>query len=158
MTTFPELRSAEQVADLVPAAVVAVLDLAHSWLDWDGRPVVTDGSVWTPNKAMRRVEDHLLDHLAELEAVLSGVASVPDTWHGRRATLDGDWARFTELELDEARSRLTRYAQLYRLRISCLTPEELDSDRNGSWTVRRIVSHVSGIDYYARCMTPSRRS
>jgi hypothetical protein len=91
---------------LVPDAVAQVLRLAATWLAWDGGPRHVDGNVWTPHKALRRVTDHLLDHLAEIDAVLADAPTVPDTWHGRTVTLDADWARFTEVDLDEARSRL----------------------------------------------------
>jgi NTP pyrophosphatase (non-canonical NTP hydrolase) len=53
-------------ATLIPAAVATVLELAETWLGWDGRPVYRDNNVWTPHKALRRVADHLLDHLAEI--------------------------------------------------------------------------------------------
>jgi hypothetical protein len=105
-------------AALVPAAVAEVLDIAETWLGWDGRPILHDGNAWTPNKALRRVTDHLIDHLAELECRLAGLPTVPDRWHGRMVTMDGDFARFTEVELDEAASRLTRLAACYQARMS----------------------------------------
>ena len=49
--------------------------------------------------------DHLVDHPAEVEALLAGAPQVPDGWQGRLVTLDSDWARFTELDLAEARQR-----------------------------------------------------
>jgi hypothetical protein len=136
-------------AGLVPEAVEHALSLAPAWLAWDGRPSVGDGSVWTPHKALRRINDHLLDHLAEIEAVLAGAAPVTSTWHGRAVTLDSDWARFTEVDLDESRARLVRYAELYRIRIGSLSAAELDDPRPSSWTIRQIVHHVSGVDWYA---------
>jgi hypothetical protein len=134
---------------LVPDAVERALSLAATWLAWDGQPVVGDGNVWTPHKALRRINDHLLDHLAEIEAVLAGAPPMTSTWHGRTVTLDADWARFTEVDLDEHRSRLVRYAELYRIRIGSLSDAELDDPRPASWTVRQIVHHVAGIDWYA---------
>lgn len=134
---------------LVPEAVAEVLRLAASWLRWDGTPAYGDENVWTPHKAMRRVCDHLLDHLAEIDALVAGAPSLPDTWRGRTVTLDCDWARFTEADLDEARSRLLRYAELYRLRLQGLAPD-LDRPRAEGWTVRQIAHHVSQVTYYAR--------
>jgi hypothetical protein len=134
---------------LVPDAVQQALSLAGTWLAWDGRPVIGDGNVWTPHKALRRINDHLLDHLAEIEAVLADTAPMSSTWHGRTVTTDADWARFTEVDLDEQRSRLTRYAAIYRIRIGSLSDQELDEPRSASWTVRQIVHHVAGIDWYA---------
>ncbi len=54
--------------------------------------------------------DHLVDHLAELEARLAGRPTEPDGWHGSMVTTPGDLAAFTVDDLDEARSRLLRLA------------------------------------------------
>jgi hypothetical protein len=141
------------VAELVPEAVASVLDIAKGWLAWDGRPVLCDGNVWTPHKALRRVADHLLDHLAEVECRLAGTEPVPDHWHGRTVTLDADWARFTEVDLDEATSRLTRFAAAYRARLSSVDPEVLDArPAPDVWTVREVVTHVAGVTWYAKAV------
>jgi hypothetical protein len=137
-------------ASLVPDAVDDVLRLAATWLAWDGAPRFGDGNAWTPHKALRRVADHLLDHLAEIEALLAGEPTVPDTWHGRAVTLESDWARFTEADLDEAASRLRRYALLYRIRLGGLPAHELDRSRAQAWTLRQIAHHVANVTYYAR--------
>jgi hypothetical protein len=137
-------------ATLIPAAVDEILLLAGTWLAWDGAPIVGDGNVWTPLKALRRITDHLLDHLAEIEAVLAGQPTVPDTWLGRTVTLESDWARFTEGDLNEAANRLRRYAELYRVRLGGLSAAELDLPRPSAWTVRQIAHHVAGVTYYAR--------
>ncbi len=50
-------------------------------------------NTWTPHKALRRIADHLVDHLHEVEALLADAEPLPDEWHGRRVTLDADWAR-----------------------------------------------------------------
>ena len=137
-------------ASLVPDAADEVLRLAATWLAWDGAPRFGDGNAWTPHKALRRVADHLLDHLAQIEALLAGQATVPDTWRGRAVTLDSDWARFTEADLDEATSRLRRYSLLYRIRLGGLSAGELDRSRPGAWTLRQIAHHVAGVTYYAQ--------
>lgn len=63
---------------LVAAGVEACLELAATWHAWDGRPIarVVDGepNVWTPYKALRRIADHLTDHLHEVEALLAGLS------------------------------------------------------------------------------------
>jgi hypothetical protein len=82
-----------------------------------------------PHKALRRVQDHLLDHLAEVEALLAGASTIPDTWYGRTVTIDADWARFTEADLAETQSRLSRLAQLYELRFAAAGPAEWDRPR-----------------------------
>jgi hypothetical protein len=140
-------------AELVVAAADSCLDLAATWLAWDGRPVARfdegQPNVWTPHKALRRIADHLTDHLQEVEALLAGAEPVPDGWHGRSVTLDADWARFTELDLAEARSRVTRLARCYVLRYEVAGPAEWDAPRGPAWTLREIAGHVPGIIYYA---------
>jgi hypothetical protein len=137
-------------AKLVPAAVEEILDLARTWLAWDGNPIVSDGNVWTPHKALRRVADHLIDHLGEIECRLAGVPTLEDHWHGRTLTLDSDWARFTEADLDEATSRLGRLAAYYANRVGGLDDATLDAaSAPGEWTLRQVVHHVSNVRYYA---------
>lgn len=137
-------------AELVPVAVRQVLELAESWLGWDGRPIARDGNAWTPHKAIRRVADHLLDHLAEIECRLAGHPTIPDEWHGRMITSHADYAPFTETDLDEATSRLHRLAACYRARLAALDEATLDSrPQEDSWTIREIVHHVSHVTGYA---------
>jgi hypothetical protein len=148
----PEVPStdARDVAHLVPAAIADILERAEEWLGWDGRAVIGEHNVWTPHKALRRIVDHLLDHLAEIDARLAGMETVPDGWHGRRLTLDSDWARFTEADLDEATSRLRRIALCYEARLGALDDATLDKQgQDGSWTVRQVVHHVSRVTAYA---------
>lgn len=137
-------------ATVVPAAVAEVLDVAETWLGWDGRPLCREGNTWTPHKALRRVADHLLDHLAEIECRLAGQSTLPDQWHGRMVTTDADFARFTEVDLDEATSRLTRLAACYQARLGNLAPQVLD-DRpdQATWTIREVAHHVSHVTRYA---------
>ncbi len=106
-------------AELILHAVDTCLDMAATWYAWDGRPRVSQptkdipgGTVFTPHKAIRRIADHLVDHLAEIEALLAGGEPIPDTWHGRTVTLATDWAPFTEADLNEARNRLSRLGQV----------------------------------------------
>jgi hypothetical protein len=130
-------------ASLVPAAVDEVLRLAATWLAWDGAPRFGDGNAWTPHKALRRVADHLLDHLAEIEALLAGAPTVPDHWHASAVTLGSDLAPFTGEDLNEAGERLRRLAQLYLLRFTAAGPAAWDEPRNPNWTLREIVEHVA---------------
>ena len=125
------------VTGVVPAAVAEILDIAETWLGWDGRPIYADGNAWTPHKALRRVGDHLLDHLAEIEVRLAGQPTFPDQWHGRLVTLDADFARITEVDLDECTSRLTRLAACYQARLSGLDRQLLDTrPATDTWTIR----------------------
>lgn len=135
----------------VELAVEHCLEVAATWLAWDGRPAVSeDGDrIYTPHKAIRRIADHIVDHLAEVEALLAGVATVPDGWHGSMVTVEADWARFTELDLDEARQRLRRLARTFALRLRAAGVEEWDRPRGENWSLREIAAHLDEVRWYA---------
>lgn len=140
--------------DREPALVVTsmidhVLDLAATWTRWDGRPVRVDERVYTPHKAIRRVTDHLIDHLAEVEARLAGNPTIPDRWHASASTTPADLAPFTDEDLNEARCRLTRLGRIWADRLTALTPDQLDRSPGEGWTFRQIAFHVAGSAYYA---------
>jgi hypothetical protein len=130
-------------------AVDRSLCLARTWLAWDGRARVDDGGerIYTPHKAIRRIGDHLIDHLAQVEALLAGCPTEPDRWHGSLVTFDGDWARFTEADLAEAEQRLRRLATTFWLRYAAAGPTEWDRPQPGEWTLRRIAEHLSSAWY-----------
>ncbi|WP_243060874.1 hypothetical protein [Nocardioides sp. SR21] len=135
----------------VETAVEHCLEVAASWLAWDGRPTVSeDGErIYTPHKAVRRIADHLVDHLAEVEALLAGAPTEPDRWHASLVTVDADWARFTELDLDEARQRLRRLGRTFALRLAAAGPGEWDVPRGDNWSLLEIADHLTGIRWYA---------
>lgn len=135
----------------VEEAVTRCLDLVPTWLQWDGSPLVSDGGdrIYTPQKAVRRIGDHLTDHLAEVEALLASVPTQPDGWHGSDVTLEADWARFTELDRDEALQRLSRMARTFSLRLASAGPHEWDRPRGENWTLREIAKHLTGVLWYA---------
>ncbi|MBO3745643.1 hypothetical protein J5X84_06130 [Streptosporangiaceae bacterium NEAU-GS5] len=126
-----------------------VLRLAATWTTWDGTPHHVDDRVYTPHKAIRRVADHLLDHLAEMEARLAGQESIPDHWHASAITTPADLAPFTPQDLDEAHSRLRRLAQIWTVRLDALTPAQLDHSPGDGWTIRAISGHLAESTYYA---------
>jgi hypothetical protein len=136
-------------ADAIQEMVDQVLHLADTWTRWDGRPYPVDDRVYTPHKAIRRVADHMLDHLAQLEAHLAGAAPLPDRWHGSMITTAADLAPFAQDDLDEARSRLTRLAQLWRLRLAGVKPRELDRGAGDAYTPREMAFCAVGSTYYA---------
>jgi hypothetical protein len=141
-------------ADVVTGMVDHVLDLAETWPRWDGRPIeiLVDGEpprIYTPHKAIRRVADHLVDHLAELEARLAGRPTEPDRWHASAITTPADLAAFTIDDLDEARSRLRRLALVWEARLRSLSDQQLDHQPDNAWTFRQLAFHVAGSAFYA---------
>ncbi|WP_053850212.1 hypothetical protein [Streptomyces sp. NRRL B-24085] len=139
----------ETPAQAVTGMVEHVLGLAATWTAWDGEPARVDGRVYTPHKAIRRVADHLVDHLAELEARLAGEDPQPDRWHASASTTAADLAPFTQEDLDEARSRLVRLARVWANRLDALTEEQLDRSPGPGWSFRELALHLRGSTYYA---------
>ncbi|MFJ3922874.1 hypothetical protein [Streptomyces sp. NPDC090022] len=142
---------AAQVTD----AVARVLNLAATWTAWDGLPLAVDDRVYTPHKAIRRVADHLVDHLAELEARLAGQEPQPDHWRASAITTPADLAPFTTGDLDEARSRLVRLGRIWADRLRALSDAQLDRSPGQGWSFRLLAAHVAGsLDYYAGAVGP----
>ncbi|SNY32724.1 hypothetical protein [Paractinoplanes atraurantiacus] len=148
MTDTPE-TDGRHPADVVTTMIEACLARAATWPAWDGVPRPVDDRVYTPHKAVRRITDHLIDHLAEIEARLAGVPTIPDHWHASAITTAADLAPFTAEDLDEARSRLSRLAQLYELRLRAAGPAALDRRDGDAWSPRQIAFHLEGSLYYA---------
>ncbi|MFI2380304.1 hypothetical protein ACH5AO_35495 [Streptomyces sp. NPDC018964] len=144
----------ENTQTTTPSAAVTgmvdhVLALAAGWTRWNGEPTHVDGRDYTPHKAIRRVADHLIDHLAELEARLAGEEPQPDHWHASLITTEADLAPFTPQDLDEARSRLTRLARIWANRLDALTDEQLDDSPGEGWSFRELARHLTESVYYA---------
>lgn len=136
-----------------------VLELATMWPRWDGNPFETlvEGEsprTYTPHKAVRRVADHLIDHLAEFGARLAGRSTEPDSWHGSMITTVGDLGIFTTADLDEARSRLRRLALIWEVRLCALTDEQLDESVGNAGTPRQLALHLAESAFYADSVGP----
>ncbi len=131
--------------EIVLAGADHFLEIAATWLAWDGRPRVDESGarVYTPHKAVRRYADHLIDHLAQVEALHAGEPGEADRWHGSLVTLDSDWARFTEADLVEARQRVVRLSRTLAVRLRTVGASEWDRDRGTEWTLRQIAEHVA---------------
>lgn len=134
-------------AQVIEDAIAHALRLAQTWPAWDGQPRAAEDRIYTPNKAIRRLADHLLDHLAELEARLAGHSPLPDQWHASAVTTPADLAPFTPEDLDEARSRLLRLAQIWSLRLRSLDNERLDRIEGDAWTLRQVAFHLDNTFY-----------
>lgn len=136
-------------AEVVTGMVDHVLALVDTWTGWDGVPRAVDDRVYTPHKAVRRVADHMVDHLAEIEARLAGEPTIPDRWHASAITTEADLAPFTADDRDEAHSRLERLAQVWRVRLRSLDDERLDRHEGEAWTIREVAVHLAESTYYA---------
>ncbi len=148
-------------AAMITAMVQHALALASTWTAWDGQPIPIDDRVYTPHKAIRRIADHLIDHLAEVEARLAGQPTLPDDWHASMITTEADLAPFTQADHDEARSRLDRLARIWANRLRELTPEQLDHSPGHGWTFRQLAFHLGDSNYYADAvgdLTPTQGS
>jgi hypothetical protein len=128
--------------ELVLEATEESLARAESWIGWSSGALMAMGNAWTPHKALRRIADHLVDHLCQIEARSAGETPVPDMWKGRSVTLDTDWARFSEQDLDEATARIRRLAQVMAWRLRALQ-KEWDSGEEEDWTIRNIAEHLA---------------
>jgi hypothetical protein len=150
MTHADTSRPGASPGELVAAGIERTLALAATWTAWDGKPRLADDATrtYTPNKALRRHADHLIDHLAEVNALLAGVPTVPDHWHASAVDLASDLAGFADADLNEARERLRRIGQLYVLRYAAAGSAEWDKPRDPNWTLREIAEHV-GDPWYA---------
>jgi hypothetical protein len=131
-----------------------VLGLAETWLAWDGKLVSGLGRGYTPHKVIRRVADHMIDHLAQLDARLAGVPSLPDEWHASGITTEADMAPFSKEDLDEAGSRLRRLAQIWRIRLRSVSEGEMDAVEGDDYTVREIAFCAVESGDYADAIGP----
>jgi 2'-5' RNA ligase len=149
MTPTDTSATRRNPAELIADGVERTLELASTWVAWDGRPRPTeDGTrLYTPNKVIRRQADHLIDHLAEVEALLAGRPTEPDHWHASAVTLGSDMAEFTEADLNEARERLRRLARSFALRYEVAGAGAWDQPREPNWSLREIAEHLSDAWY-----------
>jgi hypothetical protein len=143
-----------KVDDREPAQAIAemvehALGLAATWLEWDGSPQPIHNRVYTPHKAIRRIGDHLIDHLTQLEAHVARLPSPPDHWHGSSITTPADLAPFGQDDLDEARSRLERLVLLWQVALSRVPTEALDRADGDAYTPREMAFCAVESAYYA---------
>jgi hypothetical protein len=110
-----------------------------------------DGYVYpmTPRKILRRVLDHALDHLNQLEQWLDwqdhGVVPVAtDGWAEAGVTFDEDTFSVTDAELSAWLWRIDRVIALLINRASRLTLAQLEwQPPDGGWTLHRVLHHVA---------------
>jgi len=121
----------------------------------DARPAPLTASAgvhrytYTPRKALRRVLDHALDHLNQIDQWLAwrndGVVPTPtDGWVSSTVTLPDDRLPLTRPDLEAWLWRIDQAARLLLQRAAGLTEAELDwLPPDGGWPLRRVLHHVA---------------
>ena len=104
---------------------------------------------YTPRKPLRRVLDHTLDHLNQIEQWQrwrrEGVVPVPtDGWAPSTVTLPEDRLPLTPTDLDAWLWRIDQAMRLLTQRAAGLSDDELDwQPPDGGWPLRRVLHHVA---------------
>lgn len=104
---------------------------------------------FTPRKILRRVLDHALDHLNQIDQWLiwrrDGIVPTPtDGWVPSTITLPGDRLPLAQPDLDAWLWRIDQAARLLLQRAAGLTESELDwQPPDGGWPLRRVLHHVA---------------
>jgi DinB family protein len=110
---------------------------------------VVESYTYTPRKPLRRVLDHSLDHLNQIEQWQrwrqDGVVPTPtDGWAGSTVTLPEDRLPLTPSDLDAWLWRIDLAMSLMVQRAARLSDEELDwQPPDGGWPLRRVLHHVA---------------
>jgi len=104
---------------------------------------------YTPRKPLRRVLDHALDHLNQIDQWQrwrrDGVVPVPtDGWVPSTVTLAEDRLPLTAADLDAWLWRIDQAVRLLSQRAAALSRDELDwQPPDGGWPLRRVLHHVA---------------
>jgi len=117
----------------------------HTHVDY----TIVESYTYTPRKPLRRVLDHGLDHLNQIEQWQrwrrEGVVPTPtDGWVGSTVTLPEDTLLLTRTDLDAWLWRIDLAMGLMIERARRLGHEELDwRPPDSGWTLRRVLHHVA---------------
>jgi DinB family protein len=104
---------------------------------------------YTPRKTLRRVLDHALDHLNQIDQWLAwqhrGAVPTPtDGWVPSTVTLPDDRLPLTPPDLDAWLWRVDQAARLVQQRAAARSEAELDwRPPDGGWPLRRVLHHVA---------------
>ena len=104
---------------------------------------------YTPRKPLRRVLDHALDHLEQIEQWRrwrrDGLVPVPtDGWVPSTVTIAEDRLPLTAADLDAWLWRIDQAMRLLTQRAGALSSDELDwQSPDGGWPLRRVLHHVA---------------
>jgi hypothetical protein len=104
---------------------------------------------YTPRKVLRRVLDHALDHLNQIDQwrawLHHGVTPTPtDGWASSTVTLPEDRLPLADAELEAWLWRIDQAIRLLAGHAEELTEEELDwTPPDGGWRLRRVIHRVA---------------
>src|SRR5213593_1330326 len=110
---------------------------------------VVESYTYTPRKPLRRVLDHALDHLNQIDQWQcwrrGGVVPTPtDGWAPSTVTLPEDRLPLTATDLDAWLWRIDEAMRLLTQRAASLSQDELDwQPPDGGWALRRVLHHVA---------------
>jgi len=110
---------------------------------------VVESYTYTPRKPLRRVLDHALDHLNQIDQWQQwrrdGVVPTPtDGWVSSTVTVPEDRLPLTAADLDAWLWRIDQAMGLLVQRAAALGEEELDwLPPDGGWPLRRVLHHVA---------------
>jgi len=113
------------------------------------RPAGVGRYTYTPRKILRRVLDHALDHLNQIDQWLAwqrdGVVPTPtDGWVPSTVTLPDDRGPLATADLDAWLWRIDQAARLVVQRAAGLTEAQLDwLPPDGGWPLRRVLHHLA---------------
>jgi hypothetical protein len=109
---------------------------------------------YTPRTILRRVLDHALDHLNQIEQWLAwrehGVAPTStDGWASSAQTLEEDRAPLSRAELNAWLWRIDVTVGLLAQRALTLTADQLEwRPPAGGWTLKQVLRHVASAERY----------
>ena len=109
---------------------------------------------YTPRKVLRRVLDHALDHLNQIEQWLlwqqQGIVPHPtDGWADSATTLEEDQLPLTEADLKTWLWRIDLVVELVATRASQLSRQQLDwVPPDGGWSLRRMLHHLASAEMF----------
>jgi len=119
------------------------------------REVVADPThSYTPRKILRRVLDHTLDHLNQIEQWLiwQQHATPPtptDGWADSATTLEEDRLPLTPADLKAWLWRIDLAVEMVAQRAASLSAEQLDwIPPDGGWSLRHVLHHLASAEVY----------
>lgn len=116
------------------------------------RPAGVGRYTYTPRKVLRRVLDHALDHLNQIDQWLAwqryGVVPTPtDGWAPSTVTLPDDMLPLEPAALEPWLWRVDQTVRLVAQRAAGLSQAELDwQPPDGGWPLRRVLHHLASCE------------